>query len=256
MTATNTEHARKATDLAKQTHVAAENGERHMQELDAAIQDINASSDDIAKIIKTIDEIAFQTNILALNAAVEAARAGEAGMGFAVVADEVRNLAQRSAQSAKETAAKIEGAIRKTARGAELSHRVSEAFKEILVNAQGVDQLDLDVANGSKELSQGISQLNAAVSGGVVKAACLDGQAGVMKSAVTDLLNLIGADRRTAVAQGVAQPRTGSGAELPPAGPSNGQGHPAKPAKPRPQRAAAVSQRRSELPLEGAFEDF
>ena len=90
---------------------------------------IKVSSDDIAKIIKTIDEIAFQTNILALNAAVEAARAGEAGMGFAVVADEVRNLAQRCAQAAKETAGKIEGAIVKTGQGVEISRKVAAALQ-------------------------------------------------------------------------------------------------------------------------------
>ena len=104
-----------------------------MQTMSAAMEAIKSSSDDIAKIIKTIDEIAFQTNILALNAAVEAARAGEAGMGFAVVADEVRNLAQRSAQAAKETAAKIEGAIvQNHGQGVEISSKVVHALNDIV----------------------------------------------------------------------------------------------------------------------------
>ena len=117
MTKRNAENAQKANDLAKEARHSADKGAGDMQTMSTAMEAIKVSSDDIAKIIKTIDEIAFQTNILALNAAVEAARAGEAGMGFAVVADEVRNLAQRSAQAAKETATKIEGAITKTDRG-------------------------------------------------------------------------------------------------------------------------------------------
>jgi len=107
----NAESARKATDLAKQTRETAEAGSADMTNMNRAMEAIKVSSDDIGKIIRTIDEIAFQTNILALNAAVEAARAGEAGMGFAVVAEEVRSLAQRSAQAARETSAKIEAAI-------------------------------------------------------------------------------------------------------------------------------------------------
>jgi methyl-accepting chemotaxis protein len=128
MTKRNAENAQKANDLAKQARTAADKGAGDMQTMSAAMAAIKVSSDDIAKIIKTIDEIAFQTNILALNAAVEAARAGEAGMGFAVVADEVRNLAQRSAQAAKETADKIEGAIGNTAQGVEISKKVAETL--------------------------------------------------------------------------------------------------------------------------------
>jgi len=121
MTKRNAENAKKSNELAGEARAAADRGAADMQAMNQAMEAIKGSSDDIAKIIKTIDEIAFQTNILALNAAVEAARAGEAGMGFAVVAEEVRNLAQRSAQAAKETAAKIEGAITKTAQGVDQS---------------------------------------------------------------------------------------------------------------------------------------
>ena len=163
MTKRNAESAQKATELAKQARHAAENGaNRHAshERRDARHQ---ASSDDIAKIIKTIDEIAFQTNILALNAAVEAARAGEAGMGFAVVADEVRNLAQRSAQAAKETAAKIEGAISqdRPRRGNQLPRWPS--LERHRRQSRQVDELAAEVASASSEQTQGIAQINTAV---------------------------------------------------------------------------------------------
>ncbi len=163
MTKRNAENAHKANDLARDARRAADAGVNDMQAMATAMNDIKVSSDDIAKIIKTIDEIAFQTNILALNAAVEAARAGEAGMGFAVVADEVRNLAQRSAVAAKETAGKIEGAITKTALGVQLSDKVAKTLQEIVTKARQVDELVAEVANASKEQTQGIDQLNTAI---------------------------------------------------------------------------------------------
>jgi hemerythrin-like metal-binding protein len=164
MTKRNAEGANKANSLAKQTRTAAERGAEDMQEMSAAMETIKVSSDEISKIIKTIDEIAFQTNILALNASVEAARAGSAGMGFAVVADEVRNLAQRSAQAAKETAAKIEGAIGNTSRGVELSSKVAVALNDIVVKAREMDTLAAELATASGEQTQGIAQINSAVS--------------------------------------------------------------------------------------------
>ena len=164
MTKRNTENAEKANELAKKARAAAEKGSIDMQAMSHAMDAIKGSSDDIAKIIKTIDEIAFQTNILALNAAVEAARAGEAGMGFAVVADEVRNLAQRSAQAAKETSAKIEGAISKSKQGVQISAQVAETLADIVTQARQVDELAAEVATASKEQSQGIEQINTAVS--------------------------------------------------------------------------------------------
>jgi methyl-accepting chemotaxis protein len=163
MTKRNAENAQNANDLARAARKAADAGAADMQAMATAMSDIKASSDDIAKIIKTIDEIAFQTNILALNAAVEAARAGEAGMGFAVVADEVRNLAQRSAVAAKETATKIEGSISKTALGVSLTDKVAKTLQEIVEKARKVDELAAEVATASKEQTQGIDQLNTAI---------------------------------------------------------------------------------------------
>jgi methyl-accepting chemotaxis protein len=125
MTQRNAGNAQHARELAAQARVAADVGANDMQELTAAMAEIKSASDNIAKILKTIDEIAFQTNLLALNAAVEAARAGEAGMGFAVVADEVRNLAQRAAAAAKETADKIADSVTKSQRGVAISGKVA-----------------------------------------------------------------------------------------------------------------------------------
>jgi methyl-accepting chemotaxis protein len=164
MTKRNAESASQAKALSNQTRQAAEGGASSMAEMKQAMDAIKESSASIAKIVKTIDEIAFQTNILALNAAVEAARAGEAGAGFAVVADEVRSLAQRSAQSAKETAAKIEDSVTRSEHGVKISARVAESFSEIVTKARGVDELVAEIATGSNEQSQGIGQVATAVS--------------------------------------------------------------------------------------------
>jgi len=217
MTQRNAENAQKANDLAKQARQAADKGSADMQDMSLAMQAIKVSSDDIAKIIKTIDEIAFQTNILALNAAVEAARAGESGMGFAVVADEVRNLAQRSAQAAKETAVKIEAAISKSAQGVGISSKVAATLNEIVTKARQVDELAAEVANASREQTQGITQINTAVGQmdkvtqsnaasaeeSAAAAEELNSQAAMMKQAVNELLQLVGGRKRAGQGAGV-----------------------------------------------------
>lgn len=163
MTRNNADNSARAKFLAAEMRDAAEIGSNDMAELAEAMTEIKVSSDNIAKIIHTIDEIAFQTNILALNAAVEAARAGEAGLGFAVVAEEVRNLALRSASAARETAEKIEDSIFKSAAGVELNGKVSKSLGHIVQKARQVDDLVGLIASASAEQSLGIGQLNTAI---------------------------------------------------------------------------------------------
>jgi methyl-accepting chemotaxis protein len=164
MTRRNAENAGTAQIIAGQTRQAADAGTSDMREMIGAMGEIKSASDNISKIIKTIDEIAFQTNILALNAAVEAARAGEAGAGFAVVADEVRALAQRSALAARETADKIADSIAKSEHGVRVSGKVSASLDEIAAKARRMDELVREIATGSGDQSAGINQVNTAVS--------------------------------------------------------------------------------------------
>ncbi len=158
--ATNASAAKTAADEAR---TSAENGAQEMEKMQQAMAGIRQSSHDISKIIKTIDEIAFQTNILALNAAVEAARAGEAGAGFAVVADEVRTLAQRCAVAARETNEKISDATHRSEQGATLSASVTQSLQAIVTRSREVDRLIAEVATASREQSAGLEQVNTAV---------------------------------------------------------------------------------------------
>ncbi|MDX2111090.1 MAG: methyl-accepting chemotaxis protein [Verrucomicrobiota bacterium] len=164
MTKRNADNAEQVKDLSTQACAAGDIGAADVQTMNQAMNDMKSSSDGIAKIIKTIDEIAFQTNILALNAAVEAARAGEAGAGFAVVADEVRNLAQRAAQAARETAGKIEDSVSKSQNGVQISAKVAESLANIIGKARQVNELANQVATASKEQTEGINQINTAIS--------------------------------------------------------------------------------------------
>ncbi len=188
----NHESTESVSRLTNNTRQAAEQGKVSLGEMSSAllaiqtatgelrtvIHGIVSSSDDVSKIVKGIEEIAFQTNILALNAAVEAARAGEAGMGFAVVADEVRNLAHRSSTAAKESAVKIEDSRRHSAAGVSVSEKVSRSLEEVVARAKQVEESFQRIAGqagevdetirqitlASKEQTEGVSQINVAVS--------------------------------------------------------------------------------------------
>ncbi|HTR36509.1 MAG TPA: methyl-accepting chemotaxis protein [Bryobacteraceae bacterium] len=155
----NTDNCRSATELAAHSQQRLSETNVILDQAVAAIAEMNRSSDQISKIIKVIDEIAFQTNILALNAAVEAARAGQAGLGFGVVADEVRNLAQRCAQAAKDTASLIEGSIATSRDGKAKVDRVAQSIRDITIESSKVKTLVEEVNQGSLEQAHGLDQM-------------------------------------------------------------------------------------------------
>jgi len=206
MIRSTSDNAQKAKALASEARSEAETGTSIMDEMMQAMKAIDTSSAEVAKIVKNIDEIAFQTNILALNAAVEAARAGEAGAGFAVVADEVRSLAQRSAAAAKETAEKIEAAIANSRSGSICSTKVGESLKLIAEKVSSTDSLVADIATAASEQAQGIQQINnamgqmdkvtqgnaASAEESASAAEELDSQAETMKDLVGQLHKLVG----------------------------------------------------------------
>lgn len=204
----NADHSREASILAQHSNEAAKTGNQRVEELMGAMEKITDSSQKIAKIIKTIDEIAFQTNLLALNAAVEAARAGEHGLGFAVVAEEVKNLAERSAGAAKEITGIIEASIDQVKMGTDVANKTKESFGEILNGIKKTSDLIGEIAISAKEQAEGMNQIatamgsvdqitqqNASASEETAAAAEeLNAQALAMLQSVSDIAALAGFD--------------------------------------------------------------
>ena len=224
MTKQNADNAHQADSLMKEANQVVGQANNSMTELTDSMKEISEASDETSKIIKTIDEIAFQTNLLALNAAVEAARAGEAGAGFAVVADEVRNLAMRAADAAKDTAALIEGTVKKVGDGSALVTRTNEAFTEVAESAGKVGELVGEIAAASNEQAQGIDQTNRAVAemdrvvqqnaANAEESASaseeMNSQAQQMKSMVNELVLLVGGSSNGGVSRQTGVPTTGA----------------------------------------------
>ena len=208
MTKQTANNASQANGLVQENAQVVNNANSAMTELTTSMGAISKASEETAKIIKTIDEIAFQTNLLALNAAVEAARAGEAGAGFAVVADEVRNLAMRSADAAKNTTTLIEETVKRVKDGSAILGGTNEAFEKVSETASKVSVLVDEIATASREQAMGVEQLNEAITemdsvvqqnaAGAEESASaseeMKAQAEKMKAMVRDLLFLVEGD--------------------------------------------------------------
>ncbi len=204
-TARNSESAQSAKQLAREARDTADAGAADVEQMKSSMRAIQNSSGEISKIIKTIDEIAFQTNILALNAAVEAARAGEAGAGFAVVAEEVRSLAQRCAAAARETGVKISDSTEKSAQGARISEKVAVNLTAIVERIRRLDEMVAEIAQASQEQSEGLAQVSRAVAGidqitqsnaamsqqSAAAAEEMQTQAEAVRSAVAELMGMV-----------------------------------------------------------------
>ncbi len=242
MTRRNADNSHQAAVVMADAAKVVENANAVLADMVSSMNSIKDSSNRVSKIIKTIDEIAFQTNILALNAAVEAARAGEAGMGFAVVADEVRSLAQRSAQAAKDTAVLIEEAITSSNEGSGKVEQVADAFAAITSNVVAIKSLVDDVSAASKQQALGIEQVTQAIcqmervtqtSAATAEesaAACeqLNAQADITMSVVQRLEVMVGRFReeRDGGFPGAPSRKRGTGSR-PVLAPSSGNGSPA-----------------------------
>ncbi|MDB5327183.1 MAG: Methyl-accepting chemotaxis sensory transducer [Phycisphaerales bacterium] len=222
MTKKNADTAHQASVLSTESKAVSDKGNAAMQKMGAAIADIQKSARETAKIVKTIDEIAFQTNLLALNAAVEAARAGEAGKGFAVVAEEVRNLAIRSADAAKKTAELIEGSVQNAKNGVAIADEVSLSLREITESTGKVNLLVSEIAAACQEQSQGVGQVNqsvqqmdkvtqstaASAEESAASAQELTKQSDGLHSVVRDLLKLVKGNSADGTSVAAPKPRT------------------------------------------------
>jgi methyl-accepting chemotaxis protein len=259
MTRRNAASAAEGRSLSESARASTGEGVSEVQRLAEAIARIKTSSEATAKIVKTIDEIAFQTNLLALNAAVEAARAGDSGRGFAVVADEVRSLAMRSAEAAKNTAELIEESVRSTEQGVQINTQMLTKLSEIDDRVNRVGQVVAEIAVASDEQARGVELIDRALEEMSQRTQAVAAAADESESASRELASQSGSLRD--VVAGFELGRQGASAGRPMARPGNGNGRPAAtrpPARPvakpsvRPPSAAKSAARRSAPPATDA----